>query len=87
MERDMAYGNRPNPFNPLIVGAIAVIVALAVFLIFREGDTTQQADLNTPPAATSPSTAPAPGPRGETRTPPTTNPPANQPAPRGPAKL
>jgi hypothetical protein len=84
----MAYENRPNPFNPLIIGAIAVIVALAAFLIFREADTTQQAGIESPPAATSPGTTPAPGPRGEANPPPTTpNPPANQPEPPGPTKL
>ncbi len=67
----MAYERRRNPFNPLVVGAIAVIIALAAFLIFREGDTTQQAGVGSPPAATTPGTADK-GPPGSPNPAPTT---------------
>ena len=81
----MAYETGRNPFNPLIVGAIAVIVALVAFLVFREGtDPQQQAGIESPPAITG--TSPNPGPPGEPNPPPTTpdsTPPANQPAPQG----
>jgi hypothetical protein len=54
----MAYTPGRNPFNPLLIGAVAVIVALVAFLIFREGsDTRQQAGIQNQPAQT----APAPG--------------------------
>ncbi len=57
----MSYQPGRNPFNPLLVGAIAVIVALVAFLVFRDGtDTTQQAGVESPPATTAP--APRPGP-------------------------
>jgi hypothetical protein len=68
----MAYERRRNTFNPLIVGAIAVIVALAAFLLFREGtDSTEQARID-PPAATSPKAAPSSGPPGPANQAPTT---------------
>ena len=51
----MAYEPGRNLFNPLVVGAIAVIVALVAFLALRDGGTTQQAGIESPPAATSPS--------------------------------
>jgi hypothetical protein len=79
----MAYGPRRNTFNPLIVGAIAVIVALAAFLLFREGtDTTEQARID-PPAATSEKAAPSSGPPGPANVAPTTpnTPAAKQPQP------
>ena len=50
----MAYEPGRNIFNPLVVGAIAVIVALVAFLALRDGDTTQQAGIQSPPASTSP---------------------------------
>ncbi|HEX5777337.1 MAG TPA: hypothetical protein VFY21_00710 [Xanthobacteraceae bacterium] len=50
----MAYEPGRNLFNPLLVGAIAVIIALVAFLALRDGDTTQQAGIESPPAATSP---------------------------------
>jgi hypothetical protein len=77
----MAYEPGPNPFNPLLVGAIAVIVALVAFLVFREGGTTQQAGIESPPAATSP--APRSSPPGPPDTAPATQ---NRPAP-GAGKL
>lgn len=85
----MAYDPRRNAFNPLLVGAIAVIVALVAFLLFREGmDPQQQAGIESPPAATSPGTTPTPGPPGEPNPPPTTPaPPAKEPAPQGPTNL
>jgi len=66
----MAYEPGRNLFNPLLVGAIAVIVALVAFLAFREGGTTQQAGVESPPAATSP--AERPGPPGPPNIAPTT---------------
>ncbi len=51
----MAYQPGRNPFNPLLVGAIAVIVALVAFLVLRDGtDMTQQAGIQNPPASTTP---------------------------------
>jgi hypothetical protein len=57
----MAYEPGRNPFNPLIIGAIAVIVALVAFLAFRDGsETSRQAGIDSrPPASTTP--APNPG--------------------------
>ena len=55
----MAYEPGRNLFNPLLVGAIAVIVALVAFLAFRDGGTTQQAGIESPPAATNPAPAPS----------------------------
>lgn len=79
----MAYDTGRNPFNPLIVGSIAVIIALTVFLIFREGTPNQQAGIDSPPAVTTQTPPP-----GEPNPPPTTpNPPANQPAPKGSGTL
>jgi hypothetical protein len=61
----MAYNSGRNPFNPLMIGAIAVIVALVAFLVFRDSSgTQQQAGIGTaPPASTTPapSTLPPPG--------------------------
>lgn len=71
----MAYEPRRNPFNPLVVGAIAVILALAAFLFFREGETTQQAGVGSPPAATNPDAGPPRNPSGSPNAAPTT--PAN----------
>jgi hypothetical protein len=82
----MAYEPGRNPYNPLIIGAIAVIVALVAFLVFRESTgPTQQAGIEAPPAATSPGVTPTPGPPGEPNPAPTTpdTPPASQPAPQG----
>ena len=78
----MAYEPGRNPFNPLIIGAVAVVLALVAFLLFREGTGTQQAGIESPPAATSPGVTPAPGPPGDPNPAPTTpdTPPANQPA-------
>jgi hypothetical protein len=68
----MAYERRRNSFNPLVVGAIAVIAALVVFLLFREGtDNTEQARID-PPASTSPKAAPSAGPPGPANPAPTT---------------
>jgi hypothetical protein len=51
----MAYQPGRNPFNPLLVGAIAVIAALVAFLVFRDGtDMTQQAGIQSPPTSTTP---------------------------------
>ncbi|MEX0591120.1 MAG: hypothetical protein WD207_08535 [Xanthobacteraceae bacterium] len=60
----MAYEPGRNPFNPLLIGAIAVIVALAAFLVFRDGTgTSEQARIETrPPAATAPAPSPTPPP-------------------------
>ncbi|MEX2128715.1 MAG: hypothetical protein WD871_10805 [Xanthobacteraceae bacterium] len=60
----MAYQPGRNPFNPLIIGAIAVIVALAAFLVFRDSSgTSEQARIETrPPAATTPAPSPTPPP-------------------------
>ena len=69
----MAYEPGRNPYNPMIVGAIAVIVALVAFLVFRESTVgTQQAGIESPPAATSPSTTPMRGPPGPLNPAPTT---------------
>jgi hypothetical protein len=61
----MAYDPGRNPFNPLMIGAIAVIVALVAFLVFRDSSgTQQQAGIGTaPPPVTTPApgTLPAPG--------------------------
>jgi hypothetical protein len=57
----MTYQPGKRPFNPLLVGAIAVIAALAAFLIFRDGvDTTQQAGIESPPAPTVAPATPTP---------------------------
>lgn len=40
-------------FSPLVIGAVAVMVALAAFLMFSGSDTNQQAEFNTNPPATS----------------------------------
>jgi hypothetical protein len=65
VDHAMAYTPGRNPFNPLIIGAIAVIVALVAFLVFRDtSGTQQQAGIGTapPPATTpAPSTLPPPG--------------------------
>jgi hypothetical protein len=82
----MAYNPGRNPFNPLIVGAIAVMLALAAFLLFRDGTSTQQAGIESPPPISSPGAVKPPP--GEPNPPPTTpNPPANQPAPKGTGNL
>jgi hypothetical protein len=61
----MAYDPGRNPFNPLMIGAIAVIVALVAFLVFRDSSgTQQQAGISTAPPQTStpaPNTLPPPG--------------------------
>jgi hypothetical protein len=61
------YGR--NPYNPLLIGAIAVIVALVAFLVFRDGaGPTRQAGIESQTPITSPGTAPAihntPAPQG-----------------------
>jgi hypothetical protein len=72
----MTYQPRRTTFNPLVVGAIAVIVALVAFLVFREGTDTQQAGIQTPPVTNAP--APSAGPSG---------PPTATPAPKGSGNL
>lgn len=70
-----------SPFSPLIIGAVAVLVALVAFLVFS--DTTgpnQQAEFNTNPPATS---APAPAERGPSVIP---NSPAGAEQPKAPAQ-
>jgi hypothetical protein len=59
----MAYDPGKSYFNPLLVGAIAVILALAAFLVFRDStQTSEQARIETqPPAATTPPAAPSGG--------------------------
>ena len=61
----MAYDPSRNPFNPLLIGAIAVVIALVAFLLLRDSSgNLQQAGISTaPPPATSPapSTLPTPG--------------------------
>lgn len=59
------YRGRVRPFTPLIVGAVAVILALLLFLLFRGGDATQQVGVETatPPAAGTPPSAPATAPK------------------------
>jgi hypothetical protein len=58
-----------NPFRALIIGAVAVIAALAVFLYFQEGaGTSRQVGINAaPPPAASPAQQnnPAPAPRSQ----------------------
>ena len=69
----MAYDPGRNPYNPMIIGAIAVIVALVAFLVFREGtDPQQQAGIESPPAITGQGTRPNPGPPGPPNMAPTT---------------
>lgn len=69
----MAPRPRRNTFNPLILGAIAVVAALVAFLIFREGtDTMQQAGIASPPAATNPVRAPSASPANPAPTTPDT---------------
>lgn len=67
----MAYEPGRNPFNPLIIGAVAVILALAAFLFFRDSaDMTQQAGLESqPPAATTPAPSATPPPKSSPATP------------------
>jgi hypothetical protein len=61
----MTYQPGKRPFNPLLVGAIAVIAALAAFLIFRDGvDTTQQAGIESPTVAPATPTPASPAPKG-----------------------
>jgi hypothetical protein len=61
----MTYRPGKRPFNPLLVGAIAVIAALAAFLIFRDGmDSTQQAGIDSPPSVTAPPAPATPAPKG-----------------------
>jgi hypothetical protein len=56
----MANYPRTNPYNPLLIAAIAVIVALVAFLVFRDGsESTRQAGIESPPAITTPAPAPA----------------------------
>jgi hypothetical protein len=61
----MAHKQSRNPFNPLMIGAIAVILALVAFLVFRDtSGTQQQAGIGTAPPATTtpaPNTLPPPG--------------------------
>jgi hypothetical protein len=75
---DSNYNNSGfNPFSPLIVGAIAVVVALVAFLVFSETTGTQQAEFNTtPPAASTPPAPSAPAEKGPNVIP---NTPAEQP--------
>jgi hypothetical protein len=62
-----------NPYNPLLIGAIAVIVALAAFLAFRDGTgPTQQAGFESPPTATTPGTVPTDSRPGQPNPAPTT---------------
>jgi hypothetical protein len=62
-----------NPYNPLLIGAIAVVVALAAFLAFRDGTgPTQQADIKSPPAVTSPGSVPSAAPPAQPSPAPTT---------------
>lgn len=59
----MAYEPGKNPFNPLIIGAVAVILALIAFLVLREPTGTQQAGIDSsPPASTAPAPSPTPPP-------------------------
>ncbi len=54
------YGS--SAFSPLIIGAVAVLIALGAFLLFSDSSgTNQQAEFNTnPPAASTPApSAPA----------------------------
>lgn len=61
----MAYDPGRNRLNPLLIGAIAVILSLAAFLFFRDSaDMTQQAGLESgPPAATTPAPSATPPPK------------------------
>jgi hypothetical protein len=65
-EHAMAFDPGKNPFNPLLIAAIAVVLALVAFLVFRDSSGSQQhAGISTapPPATTqTPSTLPPPGP-------------------------
>lgn len=82
--RDTNYSDSGvNAFSPLLIGAVAVIVALVAFLAFSNtSGTNQQAEFNTSPPATS--TTPAPSAPAETgpsvvpSTPPATEQPKNQ---------
>jgi hypothetical protein len=60
----MAQARRSNPFMPLIVGVMAAILAFFGFLLFRDGDARQQAGVEAPPAAGTPSTPPQSSPGG-----------------------
>ena len=63
----MAMQSGNKGFSPLIIGAIAVIAALVLFLMFSGGTGNQQAGIDTvpPPAAkpTAPAMPPASAPR------------------------
>lgn len=75
--RDASYSDSGfNPFSPLIIGAIAVIVALVAFLAFSGTSTNQQAEFNTNPPATSTPAPSAPAEKGPSVVPST--PPASE---------
>jgi hypothetical protein len=70
-EQAMAYDPGRNPFNPLLIGAIAVVLALVAFLVFRDSSgTQQQAGISTaPPPATAPAPNTLPAPKRPSSTP------------------
>ena len=67
----MAYDPGRNPFNPLLIGAIAVVLALVAFLVFRDSSgNLQQAGISTaPPPATAPAPNTLPAPKRPSGTP------------------
>jgi hypothetical protein len=71
MEYAMPYDPGRNPFNPLLIGAIAVVLALVAFLVFRDSSgTQQQAGISTaPPPATAPAPNTLPAPKRPSGTP------------------
>jgi hypothetical protein len=71
----MAMQSENRSFSPLMIGAIAVIAVLVLFLLFAGGTGTQQAGIDTVPPATTKSSAPA--------TPPATAPKTTPPAGSG----
>jgi hypothetical protein len=64
----MAMQSGSNFFSPLVLGAIAVIAVLALFLLFSGGTGNQQAGIDTVPPPAAKSTAPAAPPASAPKT-------------------
>lgn len=74
----MTYDSGPRSYNALIIGAVVVVLALAVFLIFRGGGDQQAAFEPGQPAITAPPALKENTPGGPTAPP--------MPAPESPAQ-